>query len=278
MSKFYGLPFGQVIVNLGPPKTGKSTFAGSICEVIPPERVALLCTKPNEANSFMYRKYGLTERAEIFMDAGWDPELGSFKATGWNALQKRIKELATDVNVDGIIIDSGTDAMELLSHASLASMQVLGKTPASTGDLRAGGAKDASFSYYDKIKVGAQGFMTRLVEAAMNPTAPKFIIIPWHTQSPSEEEQAKEGISHEGKVLPMIEGKYRQKLAGDCDVVVYSDVVRVIDPTNKKPVVKFVIQIAPSNDKHAAIRAITLPADATLPNEFKALHNLLKAS
>jgi len=271
---FYGLPCGQVIVALGPPKTGKSSFAGSMAEVVPSERIALLCTKPNEANSFMYRKHGLTGRAEIFMDSGWDPELGSFKATAWLALQRRLKELSADPNIDGIIIDSGTDSMDLLSHESLSGMQVAGKVPGSTGDLRVGGAKDASFAYYDKMKNGAQRFMTRLVEAAMNMAAPKFIIIPWHTQAPSEEEQAKEGISHEGKVLPMIEGKYRQKLAGDCDVVVYTDVVRKIE--GGKPVVKHVIQIGPTNDKHAAIRGVKLPAEATLPNEFAALHALLK--
>ena len=59
MADFYGLPFGQVIVSLGPPKTGKSTFAGSMAEVVPPDKIRLLCTKPNEANSVMYSKPGL---------------------------------------------------------------------------------------------------------------------------------------------------------------------------------------------------------------------------
>src|SRR5688572_22147913 len=91
---FYGLPYGQVILDLGPPKTGKSTFAGSVAEVVPAERVQLLCTAANEANSWKYREHGLTERAELFIDSEWDPELGSYKAAAFKRLIKRIKELA----------------------------------------------------------------------------------------------------------------------------------------------------------------------------------------
>lgn len=175
-ARFYGLPWGQVIIALGPPKTGKSSLAGSMAEVIPPERIALLCTKANEANSFMYRRYGLSERAEIFSDSEWDPEFKSYKASAWKALNRRIKELTGNKAFDGIIIDSGTDSMDLLSHEILSGMKVLNAIPGSTGDLKVAGAGDAPFAYYGKLKAGAQSFMNRIVECAMHREAPKFII------------------------------------------------------------------------------------------------------
>lgn len=272
---FYGLPWGQVIVVLGPPKTGKSTLAGSMAEVVPPERIALLCTKANEANSWQYRKCGLSERAEIFSDAAWDPEFGSFKADAWERLNKRIKALTGDKSIDGVIIDSGTDSMDLLGHEILKGMLVNGKIPGDTGDLKAKGAGDAPFQYYGKLKAGAQRFMNRLVECAMNAQAPKFIILPWHTQAPSEEEMTREGVAFEGRTLPMIEGKYREKLAGDCDVVVYTDIRRTM--VAGKPVTQHCIQVVPSPDKHAAVRAMPMGSEQWLPNEFKALHKALVA-
>ena len=272
---FYGLPWGQVIVVLGPPKTGKSTLAGSMAEVVPAERIALLCTKANEANSWLYRKYGLSERAEIFSDPGWDPEMGSFKADAWMRLNKRIISLTGDKAIDGIIVDSGTDSMDLQSHDILKGMKVNDKVPGDTGDLKAKGAGDAPFQYYGKLKAGAQRFMNRLVECAMHPGAPKFIIVPWHTQAPSEEEMTREGVSFEGRTLPMIEGKYREKLAGDCDVVVYTDIRRTV--VAGKPTTQHMIQVMPSPDKHAAVRAMPMGTEQWLPNSFKALHAALTA-
>ena len=273
MSRFYGLPWGQVIIVLGPPKTGKSTLAGSMAEVVPPERIVLLCTKANEANSFMYRKHGLSERAELFVDSGWDPEFGSFKVGAWQALNKRIKALTGDTSVDGIIIDSGTDSMELLSHTVLSGMKVNGKIPGDTGDLKAPGAGDASFAYYGKVKSGSTRFMNRLVECAMHPDAPKFIILPWHTQSPSEEEQARQGVTFAGRAMPMMEGRYREKLPGDCDVVVFADIRRTSE--EGKAVTKHVIQVMPSTDKHAAVRGMPMGTAKWMPNEFKELHKAL---
>lgn len=272
---FYGLPWGQVIVVLGPPKTGKSTLAGSMADVVPAERIALLCTKANEANSWLYRKHGLSERAEIYSDPEWDPEFKKYKAGAWRRLNERIGKLTGDTSIDGIIIDSGTDSMDLLSHDILAGMKVLGATPGDTGDLKVAGAGDAPFAYYGKLKAGAQRFMNRVVECAMHPGAPKFIIIPWHTQLPSEEEMAKEGVTFEGRTLPMIEGKYREKLAGDCDVVVYTDIRRTMK--DGKPTTSHVIQVVPSTDKHAAVRAMPMGTEQWLPNEFKALHAALVA-
>lgn len=270
---FYGLPWGQLIVVLGPPKTGKSTLAGSMADVVPPERIALLCTKANEANSWLYRKHGLSERAEIFSDAGWDPEMGSFKADGWKRLNKRIQTLTGDKSIDGIIVDSGTDSIALQSHEVLAGMKVNGKIPGDTGDLKVSGAGDAPYAYYGKMGAGTARFMTRLVECAMNADAPKFIIIPWHTQSPSEEEIANAGTTFAGRTLPMLEGRYREKLAGDCDVVVYTDIRRTM--VSGKAAVQHVIQVTPSPDRHAAVRAMPMGAEQWLPNEFKALHAAL---
>lgn len=277
--RFYGLPWGQLILVLGPPKTGKSSFAGSVTDVVGAERTVLLCTKANEANSYRYRQAGLSDRAELFTDSGWDPELGGLQAGAWTQLQKRIAALKGDSSVDAVIIDSGTDAMVLASHEVLAGMKVGNATPHDTGDLKKPGAGDAPFLYYGKIKTAAQRFMGRLVELTMDAQAPKFVIMTWHTQSMSEQDAAREGITFEGKVLPMLEGGYREKLAGDCDMVLYADVRRVVEGTPPKPTTRHVVQIAPTTERHAAVRAMPMDASAQpwLPNEFAAVHRALLA-
>lgn len=273
---FYGLTHGQVICALGPPKTGKSTFAGSVCEVVPAERVALLVTAPNEANSYEYMRHGLSERAEIFSDTEWDPEIKLFKASAYKALRKRLKELSLqppDVRPHAYIIDSGTNVAQLKSNEILAGMKLPGQStpPADTGDLRRHGSKDASFAYYGKLATEMQRFFTLCVEIAV--TSPAFFIIPWHTQAPSEDEAAASGVMYEGKVLPMMEGKYRQKLVGDVDVALYTDVKRVI--VDGKPATQYVVQIAPKGDRHGAVRSIPTTSVVEIPNNFKALHELM---
>lgn len=271
---FYGLPYGQLILPLGPPGTGKSTFAGSVCEVVPAERVALLVTAANEANSWAYTKHGL--KAEIFHDAEWDPELGLFRPTAYKALVARLKALSTqpaDKRPHAYIIDSGTNVGVLKGNEVLAGMKLPdGKIPASTGDLRSKGSKDASFAYYGKLATELQRFMNRLIEIAV--TSPAFVIIPWHIQAPSEEELAASGTNFEGKTLPMIEGKYRQKLAGDVDVVLYADIKRTTK--DGKPVTEYVMQLAPTNERHTKVRSMPMSDSVKeIPNNFKVLHNLM---
>jgi len=64
--RYDGLEDGLSILNIGGPGKGKSTFLGSVCEVIDPERVLLIITKPREKSGWLYRKYGLSAKAEVF--------------------------------------------------------------------------------------------------------------------------------------------------------------------------------------------------------------------
>lgn len=260
---FYGLERGRLLMALGGPGTGKSHLLGSVCEVVPPARVLLLATNVLEANSHLYRRHGLSARAEIYHDRDWSPDDGLFKAEAFNALRKRVRTLYGDPNIDAVLIDSGTDAVRLLENRTLASLQM-----ASIGDLRGRGAKDASFSFYDQILDRTQAFMGTLAELTLAPH-PKFVILSWHARAGSESDEATKGIDHEGKVLPMLRGQYRRKVAGDCDAVLFTDIQRKVEAGRQQT--NFVMRIVPSSDEHAKVRSISMTgAPEHIPNNFAA--------
>lgn len=258
---FYGLERGRVAVVQGGPGTGKSHVLGSVCAVVPPERTLLLATNVLEANSHSYRLHGLSRRAEIFHDPDWDPDLGQTKAEAFMALRKRLRALRGDPAYDAILIDSGTDAIRLLENRILASLGM-----ASIGDLRGRGSKDASYSFYDQLGDRAASFMGALAELTL-PPAPKFVIVSWHSRAASESDDASKGIDHEGKVLPMMRGQYRKKLAGDADMVLFTDIQRKV--VGGKQVASYVMRVLPSTDEHSKVRSISMEgAPEFIPNEF----------
>lgn len=284
----YGLEDGESILVLGPPGTGKSHFAGSVASVVPPERVLLCCPKPGEKTSALYRKYGITKRAELFTDlAGWDPDNGKYAASAWRNMYDRISDLLADEDYDAVIIDPFTDAVDLLEHHILSPHKV--GSPGELSDTQ---------GFYRQLRDKSNEFIQRTVALSIAGVAksPKFVIVTMHTQPPKEamtlsarqgggqkasSDMRGEGIEFEGRVLPQMEGSYRRKMAGDFGLVVYTDVKTGsrLNPQTKKMEqgTDFRIQVRCSEDRHAKMRSIVAEAVPDyLPNEFKELYGFLK--
>ena len=280
------IPISMVI--LGAPGLGKSTLAGSVCELEQVDKCLLIVAKPGEEKSFMYQRHGLTEKAELYYDADWLPTLSMYKADSYLRLLRRIEELRKDTEYDAVIIDPGTDVAELISHHILAPYKV-----GSYGDL------PNTQSYFAQLADKAREFIGR-ANLLSTPIAskPKFVLIPFHTQPPKEgmvvnlgqgmkekqqsADQKAAGIEYEGMVLPQIEGKYRRKLLADIDCVVYCDIEtkRQLDPKTKKmvEVVEHQIQVVPNKDRHSKIRIAPTLAGQMIPNNMKALLEAVEES
>lgn len=273
---FYGLPQGFSLLLAGSPGTGKSHFLASVCEVVPPEKVDLIITKPRELESEGYARYGLVEQANVFSDVRtWRPHADKYEATAWSRLLDHVYGLLDDEEKDAVILDAGTDAMTHLERFLIAPNRV-----ASPGDLH------DTRGYYRQIASNAEAFI-QILTALTGPEArrPKFVIVAWHTQPPKDSgqqttasaDQKGEGIEYEGRVLPMIEGGYRRKIAGDFSCVAYTDIVpggKKLDPKTKKMVEsgpEYRIQVLADKDRHAKIAGMLAEGDKFMPNEFKAL-------
>lgn len=284
----YGVSDGESVLVLSPPGTGKSYFLGSICKVVPPERVLLLCPKPREKTSALYKKYGLTQRAEVYSDlASWNPERNRFEATAWRRLFDRVDSLLTDDKYDAVLLDPFTDAVTLLEHHILAPSKV-----ASPGELA------NTQAFYRQLADKSAEFMQRLTALADSSIAksPKFVMVAMHVQPPKEaqvlsraqgggikesSDQLAEGVEYEGKVLPQMEGSYRRRMAGDFGLVVYGDVKSGtrMNPETKKmeSFTDFRIQVRCSEERHAKMAPIVSDAVPDyLPNDFKTLFRYLK--
>lgn len=267
------------IVVLGAPGLGKSTFASTVAKVVPPEEVLLLVAKPGEEKSFGYVRSGLTDKAEIYHDREWSPTLGKFKAGAYLRLYERIYKLQDDEKYGAVIIDPGTDVIRLLEHHIL-SLHGVG----SSGDL------SDTRSFYAQLADKAEEFLQQaaLLASAGGSKRPKVVIIPWHVQPVKEGEYVKgvrtesadqkaRGIEYEGAVLPMIEGKYRRKLAADVDMVLYCDVKVTKDFKSSPPkeTVEYVVQVSPNEEKHSKIRLAPGLAQQYLPNDFAKLMEVM---
>lgn len=288
-AKKYGMSDGESILVLSPPGTGKSYFAGSICEVVDPSRVLLLCPKPREKTSALYRKYGLTQKAKVFTDlACWNPERDKYEATAWRKLFDCVDGLLQDKSYDAVILDPFTDAVTLLEHHLLATHKV-----ASPGDL------SNTQGFYRQLADKSYEFMQRLTALADSAVAasPKFVIVTMHVQPPKEaqilskaqgggtkesSDMRAEGVEYEGRVLPQMEGSYRRRMAGDFSFVLYGDIKQGtrMNPESKKveAYTDFRLQVRCSEERHAKMAPIA--ADSVpeyLPNTFKTLYGYLKA-
>ena len=262
------------IVPLGGPGMGKSTFAGSVCELVPPAETLLIVAKPGEEKSFSYVKHGL--KPELFYDMGWIPGLKRFKAGAYNKLLQRMVDLADDTTYGAVIIDPGTDVVNLIEHCIL---EPYGK--GSFGDLG-----DTMGAYRSLGDMSQEFLQTASLLSSSLVKRPKWVIVPWHVQPAKEGQYVKvgpgakekqessdekaQGIEYEGVVLPMLEGRYRRKLAADVDVVVYCDLEVKKNMRTQVDEVSYFIQAAPNKDRHAKVRGAPV-MQGRFPNNLKAL-------
>lgn len=257
---------------IGPPKTGKSDFAGSCARLGP---TLVLATKPREANSRLYRDLGV--KREIYHDPNWMPTLGSYEATAYVRLLKRLKELQIDKEYRFVIIDTFTDVGEL------ASAELLKVEMASTP-----GEMENSQGFYGSLRYRLRD-ITKAVTALQFAPVPKHVIVTVHAQAPKDDVQLSKsqgggvkksadskarGVEYEGSVLPMIEGGYRTKFAGDFDQVLFSDIeitnelVKDGARSRMEKVTKFVLQAAPDHERHAGGVLTEAIGAARIPNDF----------
>jgi hypothetical protein len=253
---------------------GKSTFAGSVCELVPPAETLLIVAKPGEEKSFSYVKHGL--KPELFYDMGWIPGLKRFKAGAYNKLLQRMVDLADDTTYGAVIIDPGTDVVNLIEHCIL---EPYGK--GSFGDLG-----DTMGAYRSLGDMSQEFLQTASLLSSSLVKRPKWVIVPWHVQPAKEGQYVKvgpgakekqessdekaQGIEYEGVVLPMLEGRYRRKLAADVDVVVYCDLEVKKNMRTQVDEVSYFIQAAPNKDRHAKVRGAPV-MQGRFPNNLKAL-------
>jgi hypothetical protein len=239
---------GTAIAVAGPPGTGKSTFAGSAAKY---GRVALLCPKPREVNSWLYREHKSNIDAEIFHDPKWRPTMGLYEATGFISLAKRIIDLYSDENYDFVVVDPYTDVVALVAHELMKAEKAA--SPRDLSDSR---------GFYGGLKWRLKE-ITQMITTLAHAPHPKHIIVTVHTQPPKDDvgntehaDSKGKGIEYEGSVLPMIEGGYRREFASEFDAMVYTDVQakKVRDPKNAAKMidsVEYRIQVQPDNDRHA---------------------------
>lgn len=264
---------------LGAPGLGKSTLAGSVMELDQVKKALLLVTKPGEEKSWLYQKYGLDKDAELYYDIDWNPTLGKYEAGAYLMLLKRLRGLLEDTEYDAVIIDPGTDAINLLEHHILAPRGV-----GSPGEL------SDTMGFYRQLRDSAQEFVMQ-AHLLSTPIAkkPKFVLIPWHTQPAKEStsekvapgvrkekqsaDQRAHGIEYEGNVLPMLEGSYRRKLMGDVDLVVVCHVDVTKDRRQNPPVevANYHIRVVPNEEEHTKIRISPSLKISHLPNKMQAL-------
>lgn len=254
---------------IGSPGVGKSVLLGSVGELT--SNVLLLAPKPNEVNSYMYRKHGIDKTAEIYKDHKWKPSLGIFEADGFLRLSRRILELYDDTTYEAVLVDPLTDVVQLAAHDLMKAEKV--ETPR---DL-----KDA-IGFYGSLKYKLKDFVQTLVGlASPDLPQPKHVFCSVHAQ-PTKEEDIKgketadakgKGVEFYGDSLPMIEGGYRREIAAEFDIVGYNSVQHTVGRDNGKMVrqVEYVVQLTPDNERHAKVRLSPALTEKTFPNNLKAI-------
>jgi hypothetical protein len=218
---------GSLTILAGPPGLGKSWVCGTMGEYLKPEEVLLIATLPREVNSYQYQQHNFD--TVVISDSEWEPAAGKagLNATGYDALLALLRDLRTDKQYKGIIVDNGTEAAELAWHASLEPLGVF--DPA---DL-----KGNKFTPYTSVREKMEQLMrslsiltgkTGLVEQ------PKLIAMPWHVQPPKDTiddsdsaDKKGKGAEYEGDYLPMVRGSFRRRVSALVDNFIYSDIVQV---------------------------------------------------
>lgn len=256
---FSGFAGGISMLVAGPSGTGKSTLLGSAATL---GRTVLLAAKPRERNSWKYVEVGLNKTAELFADLKWRPSMGTFEADGFVRLMRRIWALHEAPDVDIVLLDPVTDVVTLAAHELMKLERVA--TPRDLRDAR---------GFYGALKYKLKEF-TQALTALQYAAKPKHVLAAVHTQPASEEESERgKAVGFEGDVLPMIEGSYRQEIASEFDVVVFSgfkeEVVRQGGSVKRER--RYFIQVTPSSERFAKIALGPMLTQAQIPNDFGAL-------
>lgn len=271
---FTGLVGGLSLAYMGPPGTGKSSLLGSCGRLGP---CKLLATKPREANSWLYRETGIAPDAEVFFDPKWRPSLNMFEADAYVRLLQRLWELYEDETYDFILLDTFTDLVELAANELLKTEKAA--TPRDMGD---------SMGFYGALRYKLRE-VTQAFTALQYAPKPKHVLVAVHTQ-PAKEDQVRKGtvvestdnrshgVEYEGNVLPMIEGGYRYKFAGEFDIVAFSDIriTKKIVDRKSVDVVEYIAQVSPDNDRHAKQSLAAVFANKELPNDFAEFLKILQ--
>lgn len=265
---------GQLMILAGPPGTGKSTFAGSVAQFVPPEEVLVIATLPREVDSLPYQKYNLD--TVVISDTEWRPSEGSLKATGYPTLMRLLRDLRSDTKYSAIILDNGTEAGEMAWHAALEPLGVGDPTALPRGSNR----YTPYMSVREKMEqlVSDLSLLTGKTGFAKKP---KLVIVPWHIQPPKdsadEGESADErgrGSEYEGEFLPMIRGSYRRRIGGQVSALVYTDLVQVPrDPKNALSAMEqhYCLQLVSDAERHCKI-AGTVDASKLVKGKYLDVH------
>jgi len=264
---------GSLNIIAGPPGLGKSWFCGTMAEYLDPSEVLLLVTLPREVNSYQYQKHDIDT---IFLtDTEWEPELGKtgFKAGGYEALMQTLKELRTDTQYKGIILDNGTEAAELAWHAVLAPKGI-----GSPSEVRGN-----TYALYDSMRSKMES-MIRSLSILTGKTGlvevPKLIAVPWHVQPKKETsdggesaDEAAQGAEYEGDYLPMIRGGFRRRVAQLVDSFIYASIENIRPEKSMKSESRFAIQVVSDREKHVKLAGATPTKEALTKDKFLDVHD-----
>lgn len=236
-------PLGaQLVLCLGPPGLGKSTFAATVGEVVDPKEVLLIATLPREAKSWKYQEYNYdTVLIEESLD--WDPINKKYSPTAYDELIVLLDELAKDEKYGAVILDNGTEAGEFAWHASLAPLRV--------GDPNELGSGGNRFAPYGSVREKMENMVHRLNRLTGKHCArAKHVIVPWHVQPPKEDDDS-QGVEYVGKELPMIRGGYRRRLGQKIDAIVF--VYREMKLVKGERKARYLLQVGPDMERHTKL-------------------------
>lgn len=288
-------PVGQTrhsYVVAGPGGTGKSTLNGSMAEVLGADRILVLATLPREAESWKYNHYQVDR--VLFTDPNWNPELGKYEASATPKLIAMLEYLRdVDDQYDGIILDNGTDAAEHAWHLALSVHKAA--SPAHIENAK------ERWQPYESLDTSLDTIVTNLCSLTTVAKRPKHVGISWHVQPAKEDsvegkgdqKVTKEssdnrgmGVEYEGKILPMIRGKFRRKLITKVDAFVYSDILvkrnfnrDALSKTSIDDIptlVTYRIQVRPDEERHTKLPG-PLPEMQYIPNDFRAFRDLIES-
>jgi DNA replicative helicase MCM subunit Mcm2 (Cdc46/Mcm family) len=268
---------GITVLLIGAPGTGKSWMAGTVREVEGIETVLLLAPKPREINSFKYREHEI--ESEVFRDKRWQPAIKQYESGAFTKLYERVLSLYEDETYDAVILDPLTDVVWLAAHELLEPERA--ETPR---DLR------DSIGFYGALKYKLKGFTQALTGLASPDLAkPKHVIVTVHAQPTKEDQQLKGGGTKEssdhkahgteflGDALPMIEGGYRREIAGEFDVVGFTNIAHELVRSNAKMerVAKYVVQLNADPERHAKAAIVPRLAQADIGNSMVDLFRVI---